>query len=86
MTSTASFVHRRPVRTVAILALAALTFVSASTARATCGDVTGDSDIKATDALNVLKAAVKIYTESDLDCSCGAGTTSALSVLGPSGA
>ncbi len=34
----------------------------------TCGDVTGDSKIKATDALNVLKTAVNILDQSDLNC------------------
>ena len=33
-----------------------------------CGDVTGDSQVKATDALYVLKKAVSIYTAEDLTC------------------
>lgn len=86
MTRTDSFIPGRAATVVTTLALAAFTFVSASTANATCGDVTGDSQVKATDALYVLKLAVSIYTAADLDCSCGSGTTSALSVLGPSGA
>ena len=34
----------------------------------TCGDVTGDDEVKATDALNVLKTAVNILDQSDLNC------------------
>ena len=68
MTRTDSFIPGRAATVVTALALAAFTFVSASTAHATCGDVTGDSQVKATDALYVLKKAVGIYDADDLTC------------------